>query len=302
MSAEQEESHVPPTHEQLVDEVIWRSVRSSRVLYAFRKVDRSLFIPDELAPFRQFAHENSIIPLGDGASLSQPEVVAHMIDFLDLTGGETVLEVGTGAGYTAALLSHLASYVHTIEHNEKLVDETRQRFLDLGYKNIEIHTGDGALGLPQQAPFDAIIVTAGARKVPRALYEQLSEGGRMVVPTGQDPDHLQLIVLLKGWCGKTLAKSLGKVNFHPLMSAADGGWTEETLTHIVAVKLDIVRELADQRGKTVEEMLEVLGKELDIPPGNQGLVLKKLEFPDEIYLTRKIKPLEVEARVDLPEN
>lgn len=183
---------------------------------AFNKVDRKLFVPRQYA---SLAYLDSPIPLGGGSFISQPSLVAEMIDLLELTGKEHVLEIGTASGYSAAILSYCCKRVDTIEINPSLAEKAKKRLQELGYKNITVHTGDGALGLSTEAPFDAIVVTAAVKQIPGALIEQLKNGGKIVVPVGgvNASDMQQLVVGLKK-DNKLITKSIGTVKFVPLMS------------------------------------------------------------------------------------
>jgi len=264
-----------------VERDIWPVVRSNIVLTAFRKVDRRAFVPSGFEPL---AYENKIIPLGEGASMSQPSLVAEMIDHLDLTGRERVLEVGAGSGFGAAVLSRCASEVHTVEYKKELTLEAQQKLRTLGYDNVTVYARDGVLGLPEQAPFDAIIITAGAKYIPRALVDQLVEGGRIVIPTGRDPDNLALVVGLKKPEG-LLTKVVGRVYFHPLMSEEPGGWTEEALELVSALKRAFVQKLAEREGVSEQEALVMIAEVSGIPPQNRDevTILKNLCLPDKVF-------------------
>lgn len=152
-----------------------------RVLAALRRVPRERFVPDEN---RALAYGDHPLPIGHDQTISQPFIVAFMTDLLDVQPGHRVLEVGTGCGYQAAVLAELAGEVQTIEVVPALARRARATLLDLGYRNVVVHEGDGHAGLPDQAPFDRIIVTAAPDRVPRALTEQLAPGGRLVIPVG----------------------------------------------------------------------------------------------------------------------
>ena len=154
-------------------------VKTSLVLQAFKKVDRGNFAPEE---YREFAYKDEAIDLTRSSSISQPSVVAIMVDHLGLTGKERVLEIGTASGFCAAIISQCSSHVDTMEIDEDLARESSERLRNLGYTNISVHVGDGALGLPTEKPFDAIIVTASVKSIPSALLDQLADGGKIVIP------------------------------------------------------------------------------------------------------------------------
>jgi protein-L-isoaspartate(D-aspartate) O-methyltransferase len=158
-----------------------RDIKDKQVLEAFRMVPRHQFVPQES---RHLAYANGPLPISQSQTISQPYIVALMTQLLELEGDEVVLEIGTGSGYQAAILAHLASEVHTIERHQELAKSATNIMSALGYNNIHVHTGDGTLGWPDSAPYDGIIVTAAAPSVPRPLLKQLKEGGRVVIPVG----------------------------------------------------------------------------------------------------------------------
>ena len=158
-----------------------RGIRDERVLEAMLSVPRHEFIPTELAGE---AYSDRPLPIGHSQTISQPFMVAAMAQALELTGRERVLEVGAGSGYQAAVLSLLAREIHTIEVHEDLALDTAGRLRRLGYGNVYVHVGDGTLGWPEQAPFEAIVVTAAAPEIPPPLVGQLAEGGRLIIPVG----------------------------------------------------------------------------------------------------------------------
>jgi len=168
-----------------------RGVNDPRVLAAMLKVERHLFVPKDLHPT---AYSDQPLPIEEGQTISQPYIVALMTELLDLKGDEKVLEIGTGSGYQAAILAELAKEVYTIEIIEKLATSAEKLLLDLGYKNIKVKAGDGYLGWPEAAPFDAIIVTCAPDHIPKPLMDQLREGGRMVIPVGEFTQELKKIV------------------------------------------------------------------------------------------------------------
>ena len=159
-----------------------RGIRDQRILDAFESVPRHLFVSEE---FESSAYDDRPLPIGFGQTISQPFIVAYMIQLLDLTGTERVLEVGTGSGYVAAILSALAAEVHTIELIPALADRARKTLATLGTKHVHTHIGDGSQGWTESAPYDAIIVSAAAPRVPKSLLDQLADGGRMILPVGE---------------------------------------------------------------------------------------------------------------------
>jgi protein-L-isoaspartate(D-aspartate) O-methyltransferase len=163
------------------EQIMARGVRDPRVLEALREVPRHLFVPKEM---QSLAYTDEPLPIGYGQTISQPYVVAFMSEALELKPQDRVLEIGTGSGYQAAVLAHLAREVYSIEIIEPLAKEAAQRLRQLGYANLHLRTGDGYRGWPEAAPFDAIIVTAAPEHVPPPLVEQLREGGRLVLPLG----------------------------------------------------------------------------------------------------------------------
>ena len=168
-----------------------RGVKEPRLLAAMLKVERHLFVPKNLHPT---AYSDQPLPIGEGQTISQPYIVALMTELLDLKGDDKVLEVGTGSGYQAAILAELAKEVYSIEIIEKLATSAEKLLLNLGYKNIKVKAGDGYLGWPEAAPFDAIVVTCAPDHIPRPLIDQLKEGGKMVIPVGELTQELKKIV------------------------------------------------------------------------------------------------------------
>ncbi len=158
-----------------------RGIRDERVLAAMARIPRHRFVEEALA---SLAYGDLPLPIGDAQSISQPYIVALMSEALGLRGGERVLEVGTGSGYQTAVLAELAGKVYSVERVRSLADRALRLLSDLGYYNIRVRLGDGSLGWPEEGPFDAILVTAGAPQIPEALASQLSPGGRLVVPVG----------------------------------------------------------------------------------------------------------------------
>lgn len=176
---------------QMVSHQLQRGgINDRRVLEAFTSVPRHLFVPVE---FRKLAYENTPLPIGFKQTISQPFIVAYMTQALQLTGNERVLEVGTGSGYQAAILSQLVHEVHTIERIAALSERAALILKELGVQNVHLHVGDGSLGWSEAAPYDAILVTAAAPQVPHALLEQLADHGRLILPV--ECDGLQQLEL-----------------------------------------------------------------------------------------------------------
>lgn len=193
-------------------------IRDERVLSAVAQVPRHLFVPEQL---REDADADRPLPIGCGQTISQPYVVAFMTERLRLAGDERVLEVGTGSGYQTALLAMLAEEVFSIEIVSELAERARRVLLEeLGFRNVRLRVGDGALGWPEEAPFDRIIVTAAAPHVPDALLEQLAAGGRMIIPVGEETDVQMLRVLDRGNDGANLEADILPVRFVPLTHGA----------------------------------------------------------------------------------
>ena len=165
----------------VTEQIISRGIHNERVLDALRRVPRHWFVPEEYA---NIAYSDSPLPIGNGQTISQPYIVALMTELLELEGEENVLEVGTGSGYQAALLACLAHQVHTIERHVELAEKADEVLMRLGMNNVQVHVGDGSLGLPKYAPFHAIMITAAAPRVPQPIFDQLTEGGRLVLPEG----------------------------------------------------------------------------------------------------------------------
>ena len=173
-----------------------RGISDPRVLDAMLRVPRHEFVPE---PYRSEAYEDHPLPIGESQTISQPYVVALMLESLQIASTDKVLEVGTGSGYVTALLAELAAKVFSIERYPALADNARKVLATLGYSNIQVITGDGTLGLPAAAPLDAILVSAAAPNLPHTLLTQLRDGGRMIVPVGSsDSQQLQFIRMVNG--------------------------------------------------------------------------------------------------------
>jgi protein-L-isoaspartate(D-aspartate) O-methyltransferase len=176
-----ERSYERERHRMVKEQLSRRDIRDARVLEAMATIPRHLFTPDE---YRDLAYSDGPLPIGERQTISQPYIVAVMTEMLELQGDENVLEVGTGSGYQAAVLAHLAHQVHTVERHETLAKRAGQMLCQLGLENVSVHIGDGSLGWPPAAPYQGIIVTAAAPQAPQPLLDQLADGGRMVIPVG----------------------------------------------------------------------------------------------------------------------
>jgi protein-L-isoaspartate(D-aspartate) O-methyltransferase len=191
-----------------------RGITDERVLASMARVPRELFVPESM---RELAYEDGALPIGSGQTISQPFIVAAICSLLELRGDEHVLDVGTGSGYQAAVLAELAREVTTIERVPELYEHARSLLADAGYRNLDVRLGDGSLGVPERAPFDAIAVAAAAPSIPYALYDQLVEGGRLVVPRGTRWGQ-ELVQVVKTQEGPTERASI-PCRFVPLVGA-----------------------------------------------------------------------------------
>jgi protein-L-isoaspartate(D-aspartate) O-methyltransferase len=227
--------------ERFAQEVIAPEEVSPRIVDAFSQVDRAAFAPSEAW---HLAYTNEIIDLTPTSTISQPTFVANMLEHLNMEGPEKVLEIGTATGYQAALLSHLASEVYTVEIDEMLADKARENLQNNGYGRITVAQGDGALGLIESSPFDRIIVAAGLREIPQTLIDQLAVGGKIVAPVGPDPEEYKLVVLSKITETEVEQAEVDYCRFVPLFSAEQGGWTEESLEQAKAEKMERQRKPA----------------------------------------------------------
>ncbi len=204
----------------LTSSLIGKERLDDNVMAAMREVPREAFVPEDL---RHAAFRDGALPVGHGQTISQPYIVALMTDMLCLNDNSVVLEVGTGTGYQAAVLSLLARRVYTIERIQPLADAARQRLEELGYDNVETRCGDGYQGWPEHAPFDAIVVTAAAPYIPPALQEQLKPGGRMAIPVGMPSMHQELMLVTRDLEGVIHSKNLLAVAFVPLVRESHEG-------------------------------------------------------------------------------
>ena len=208
--------------DRMVDvQIARRGVRDPAVLDAMRRVPREAFVE---AGFEELAYEDGPLPIGEGQTISQPYIVALMIEAAEVKPGDSVLEVGAGSGYAAAVMGQIADHVYAIERHPSLGESARQRFRNLGYDNIDLRVGDGTKGWPEILPFDAILVAAGGPEAPRALKEQLAIGGRLVVPVGQERRQSLLKITRKSDT-EYEEEDLGAVAFVPLIG--EQGWAED---------------------------------------------------------------------------
>ncbi len=190
-----------------------RGIRDERILAAFGEVPRERFVPEE---FAEVAYDDGPLPIGESQTISQPYIVACMIDAAGVGPGDKVLEVGAGSGYAAAVLSRIADRVFAIERHERLAREAAERIEKLGYDNCTIISGDGTLGLPGEAPFDAILVAARGAEIPEALKHQLAAGGRLLIPVGGE-DVQQLRCLTRTGEDSWVSRDIAPVRFVPLL-------------------------------------------------------------------------------------
>jgi protein-L-isoaspartate(D-aspartate) O-methyltransferase len=201
------------------DQLRRRGVTDESVLFAMEIVPRENFVPEEI---RNFAYRDSPLPIGHGQTISQPYMAARMIERLELDAEDRVLEIGTGSGYGAAVLSRIADTVHTLERHSALAESAREKLIALGYDNVHVIVTDGSLGWPEAAPYDGIIATAGAPQVPAPLKDQLAVGGRLVLPVGSLPEQQILIRLRKTAANRFFEEQLEAVRFVPMVGEA--GW------------------------------------------------------------------------------
>lgn len=196
-----------------------RGVKNPLVLEALKNVPRHEFIPPALL---EAAYEDTPLPISHGQTISQPYIVAVMVEAAEIKPGDAVLEIGTGSGYAAAVVAEIAKQVYTVERIEPLATDAIGRFKNLGYNNIEVKIGDGTLGWQEKGPFDAIIVTAGAPVIPSSLTKQLNEGGRLIIPVGDA--IMQHLLRIRKKNGRLIQEILEAVRFVPLIGKE--GWED----------------------------------------------------------------------------
>ncbi len=204
---------------QMVESLRAQGIKDPRVLEAMSLAPRHLFVPDA---HRRSAYQDHPLPIGEGQTISQPYIVALMTELLQLKKGDRVLEIGTGSGYQAAVLSHMAREVYTIEILPSLAERARKVLAELGYRNVWVKIGDGYFGWEEKAPFDAIVVTAAIGKIPEPLWNQLREGGRLVMPLGTERQTQKLIRARK-IDGRQQLEEITAVLFVPMTGEAQKG-------------------------------------------------------------------------------
>lgn len=208
-----------PRNKMVQEHIAARGVNDSRLLAAMSRVPREKFLPDSLKPR---AYDDNPLPIGDGQTISQPYMVALMTELLELTGTEKVLELGTGCGYQTAILAELTTQVFSMERLKSLAWTAEKLLSELGYFNALIRVADGTLGWPEQAPYDAIIVTAGSPEIPEALIDQLADKGRLVIPIGDE--HSQELYRVRKRFGRIKKEKHGGCRFVKLIGR--NGWQE----------------------------------------------------------------------------
>jgi protein-L-isoaspartate(D-aspartate) O-methyltransferase len=196
-----------------------RHIRDPRVLAAMSEVPREVFVPEDL---HEVAYGDGPLPIGEGQTISQPYIVALMLQVAEISLSDRVLDVGTGSGYAAAVASRRAAHVYSIERHAPLIESAQRRFVELGYRNITVRHGDGTLGWPEEAPFDVILVAAGGPEIPRVYCRQLSRGGCLVMPVGPE-SHQKLVRVQRRADNDFVEDDFGYVSFVPLIG--EHGWS-----------------------------------------------------------------------------
>jgi len=244
------------------DHIHARGVRDARVLEALSKVPRELFVPQ---PMREQAYDDSPLPIGHDQTISQPYIVGFMAEALQLTPESKVLEVGSGCGYAAAVMAEIASEVYTIERLEPLAVLAANNLLDAGYENVHVLHADGTQGWAENAPFDAILVSAGGPGVPESLRQQLKIGGRLVIPIGVDPRAQELVRITRTDDAEFDREDLADVRFVPLIGAE--GWeapgAEEQPARVIQTRPRVSASLPQMITAASEKFDDVRDANLD---------------------------------------
>ena len=259
MSLADDEEFVHLREEMVERQLAGRGIQNEVVLEAMRTVRREAFVPDDM---REFAYRDAPLPIGEEQTISQPHVVARMAEVLELSPADRVLDVGTGSGYAAAVLSQIAQAVYTVERHESLAQAARERFRRLGYANVAVRHGDGTLGWAEHAPFEGITVAAAGPEVPEPLLEQLAVGGRLVMPTGEAGRFQKLILVHRTGKADYEREQLGDVRFVPLIGAEgfgepDGAGAGE------ASAADKQLTLSERIARGAEPVASIEGADLD---------------------------------------
>ncbi|MCC6993143.1 MAG: protein-L-isoaspartate(D-aspartate) O-methyltransferase [Deltaproteobacteria bacterium] len=280
---------------QMVErQIASRGITDERVLAALRLVPRERFVSDAM---QEFAYEDAPLPIESGQTISQPYIVALMLQALELRPGERALEVGTGSGYAAAVMSRLAGQVHTIERHANLAEVAARRLTALGYDNVEVRVGDGTAGWPEAAPFDAIAVAAGGPRVPEALLEQLSIGGRLVIPVG--PQGAQRLVRVVRVARDDYQQTdLGGVQFVPLIGAQ--GWRSARSPGVARLVAESAEPIASIEGAELGGLLERIGDARvvllgEATHGTSEFYRMRARITRELVLRRGFRGIAVEA-------
>jgi protein-L-isoaspartate(D-aspartate) O-methyltransferase len=215
-SGQELDAYAQQRRRMVTEQLAGRDISDRRVLEAMGRVPRHLFVPPR---HRAQAYEDYPLPIEEGQTISQPYIVALMTQSLGLEGGEKVLEIGTGSGYQAAVLAELKVRVFSIDINPRLAEQAAQTLRGLGYRDIQIKSGDGFFGWPKEAPFDGILVTCASPRIPLPLFEQLKEGGRLIIPLG-DARQFQVLTLVTKTGGQPKTKEISGVRFVPMTGEA----------------------------------------------------------------------------------
>ena len=200
-------------HRMVDEQLVYRNIMSEAVLDAMRNVPRHLFLPENM---QNYAYEDTPMPIGWGQTISQPYIVAYMTEQLDIVPGMKILEIGTGSGYQAAVLTYLGCQVYTIELVGQLAEGAKRVIETLGYNSVKVRQGNGYSGWPEEAPFDAVIVTAAPESIPETLTDQLKTGGKMVIPVG-GIYSVQSLLLITKMEGRLTTEDLLPVRFVPMV-------------------------------------------------------------------------------------